>query len=101
MSVHFSVPFMAQNVGGEVRGTMISNRMRRLMLAVRLLFLTLFTASCATATAAVPGVISVEFLNGANPAVPSCHASTIEMTSGGLVAAWFGGEYEKHSNVGI
>ena len=80
---------------------MISNQMRRLMLAVRVLCLTLFTAACATATAADPGVISVEFLNGANPAVPSCHASTIEMTPGGLVASWFGGEYEKHPNVGI
>lgn len=84
-----------------MRGTMISNKMRRLMLAVRILFLTLFTAACTTAAASVPGVISVEFLNGANPAVPSSHASTIEMTPGGLVAAWFGGQYERHSHVGI
>ncbi len=32
---------------------------------------------------------------------PSCHASTIAETSEGLVAAWFGGEYEKHPEVGI
>lgn len=32
---------------------------------------------------------------------PSCHASTIEQTSDGLIAAWFGGSYEKHPDVGI
>ncbi len=32
---------------------------------------------------------------------PSCHASTIEDTPGGLVAAWFGGTDEKDPDVGI
>ena len=32
---------------------------------------------------------------------PSCHASTIEETPQGLVAAWFGGTHEKHEDVGI
>lgn len=32
---------------------------------------------------------------------PSCHASTIVATKEGLVAAWFGGTYEKHPDVGI
>lgn len=32
---------------------------------------------------------------------PSCHASTIAETPGGLVAAWFGGTHEKHPDVGI
>ena len=32
---------------------------------------------------------------------PSCHASTIVETSDGLVAAWFGGQYERHPDVGI
>ncbi len=32
---------------------------------------------------------------------PQCHASTIEETSTGLVAAWFGGTGEKHPDVGI
>lgn len=30
-----------------------------------------------------------------------CHASTIEETDSGLIAAWFGGPYEKHPDVGI
>ena len=30
-----------------------------------------------------------------------CHASTIAEISGGLVAAWFGGTYERHPDVGI
>lgn len=42
-----------------------------------------------------------EFIYEDEP-TPSCHASTIcETTDGTLVAAWFGGEYEKHPNVGI
>ncbi len=32
---------------------------------------------------------------------PQCHASTIEKTPSGLVAAWFGGTHEKHPDVGI
>ncbi|MFM6948820.1 MAG: exo-alpha-sialidase [Aquirufa sp.] len=32
---------------------------------------------------------------------PSCHASTIEETPTGLVAAWFGGTEERHKDVGI
>ncbi len=32
---------------------------------------------------------------------PSCHASTIEETSDGLIAAWFGGKHEKNPDVGI
>lgn len=32
---------------------------------------------------------------------PQCHASTIAETSAGLVAAWFAGTREKHTDVGI
>lgn len=36
-----------------------------------------------------------------NRPTPECHASTIETTANGLIAAWFGGTYEKHPDVGI
>jgi len=36
-----------------------------------------------------------------NAPFPSCHASTIEETDRGLIAAWFGGTEEKHPDVGI
>lgn len=32
---------------------------------------------------------------------PSCHASTNAETKNGLIAAWFGGTYERHPDVGI
>ncbi|MBO0947748.1 sialidase family protein [Fibrella forsythiae] len=32
---------------------------------------------------------------------PECHASTLAETPSGLVAAWFGGQYERHPDVGI
>ena len=36
-----------------------------------------------------------------NRPTPQCHASTIEETSTGLIAAWFGGSHEKNKDVGI
>lgn len=36
-----------------------------------------------------------------NRPTPQCHASTIVETPEGLVAAWFGGTHEGHSDVGI
>jgi predicted neuraminidase len=46
------------------------------------------------------GVAASEFLYESAP-FPQCHASTIEQTKQGLVAAWFGGTREKHPDVGI
>ncbi|MBC8113095.1 MAG: exo-alpha-sialidase [Candidatus Saccharimonas sp.] len=45
-------------------------------------------------------ILKTEFLYETAP-TPSCHASTIVETKDGLVAAWFGGTYEKHPDVGI
>jgi predicted neuraminidase len=50
--------------------------------------------------AAEPGVVKAEFVYETAP-FPQCHASTIEETRSGLVAAWFGGTREKNPDVGI
>lgn len=47
-----------------------------------------------------PSAIKAEFIYETAP-YPSCHASTIEETSSGLAAAWFGGTHERHPDVGI
>lgn len=47
-----------------------------------------------------PGIVTREFIYE-SASYPECHASTIEQTPTGLVAAWFGGTYEKHPDVGI
>ena len=47
-------------------------------------------------------VVKNEFIYKVNEVpFPQCHASTIEETPKGLVAAWFGGTHEKHEDVGI
>jgi predicted neuraminidase len=50
--------------------------------------------------AEVPGLLSSEFIYE-KATFPSCHASTIEQTPRGLVAAWFGGTDEGNRDVGI
>jgi predicted neuraminidase len=53
------------------------------------------------AAAGQPGLVSCEFIYAEAP-FPSCHASTLAESAGGvLVAAWFGGTGEKHADVGI
>jgi predicted neuraminidase len=52
------------------------------------------------APAASPAVVTSEFIFERAP-FPSAHASTIVETSGGLVAAWFGGTKERDPDVGI
>jgi predicted neuraminidase len=47
-----------------------------------------------------PAVLVREFIYETAP-FPSCHASTIESTPKGLVAAWFGGTDEGNDDVGI
>jgi len=46
------------------------------------------------------GLVRSEFIFETAP-FPSCHASTIVETPGGLVAAWFGGTAERNPDVGI
>lgn len=47
-----------------------------------------------------PGFVEEEFLYDKAP-FPQCHASTLDETDRGLVAAWFGGTKEKDPDVGI
>jgi predicted neuraminidase len=55
---------------------------------------------CIWAFCASAQVEKAEFIYETAP-YPSCHASTIEETPGGLVGAWFGGKHEKNPDVGI
>jgi len=68
--------------------------------AANLVFLLGGWLSAGAAEPPAPGVEMVEFIYE-NAPFPQCHASTIAEGSTGLVAAWFGGEFEKHPNVGI
>ena len=52
------------------------------------------------ASAKQPAVKVSEFIFESAP-FPSCHASTIAESEGQLIAAWFGGTYERHPDVGI
>jgi predicted neuraminidase len=47
-----------------------------------------------------PAILRNEFIYE-KPPTPECHAATIVATPDGLAAAWFGGTYEKHDDVGI
>jgi predicted neuraminidase len=65
------------------------------------LFMALVSSAPAwAASASDKAVLKSEFIYEGAP-TPSCHASTIVETRNGLVAAWFGGLYEKHPEVGI
>lgn len=46
------------------------------------------------------GLLKSEFIYQTAP-FPSCHASTIEESKGGLIAAWFGGTAEGNPDVGV
>jgi len=49
-----------------------------------------------------PAVVSEEFIYDLDKALtPECHASTVEISNGVLIAAWFGGTKEKNKDVGI
>ncbi|WP_128546096.1 sialidase family protein [Larkinella soli] len=70
--------------------------MKRFLLSLLTLGLLSGMASAQTAK----GVLKSEFIYEQAP-FPSCHASTLAETPGGLVAAWFGGTHERHPDVGI
>jgi predicted neuraminidase len=77
------------------RGLPHSKTLRRLFgLGLTFLF------AVAAGVAGQPGLLKSEFIYETAP-FPSCHASTIVETKSGLVAAWFGGTYERHPDVCI
>ena len=57
-------------------------------------------ALCALISPVIGQKISSEFIYETAP-FPSCHASTLEETPRGIIAAWFGGTEEKNKDVGI
>jgi predicted neuraminidase len=58
------------------------------------------SAKMQSSTSIQPGLIKSEFIFETAP-FPECHASTIVESESGLVAAWFGGTHERHSDVCI
>ena len=71
------------------------------MRSARIWLLTAAAAAALSALAASPSaIVKSEFIYETAP-FPSCHASTIAESGGGLVAAWFGGTGERHPDVGI
>lgn len=71
----------------------------------RLLFLLTILSTALTGCVGIKSkpnaaVVKSEFIYETAP-FPSCHASTIEETKNGLIAAWFGGTRERHPDVCI
>ncbi|WP_419211322.1 sialidase family protein [Maribacter sp. X9] len=49
-----------------------------------------------------PAIVTQEFIYELeNALTPECHASTVEVSNGVVVASWFGGTKEKNKDVGI
>lgn len=71
-----------------------------LLLAVAVFAIPDVALQAADDLAKQPGYVLGEFIYEDAP-FPQCHASTIEETKDGLVAAWFGGTREKDPDVGI
>jgi predicted neuraminidase len=81
---------------------MLSQYRLRNLNVMLIVFICLFLmqASCSIKEGNDQMVLTEEFIFEKAP-FPSCHASTIEETPGGLVAAWFGGTHERHDDVEI
>ncbi|NNG09270.1 MAG: hypothetical protein HKM92_03800, partial [Arenibacter sp.] len=49
-----------------------------------------------------PAILEQEFIYELDDALtPECHASTVEVSNGVVIASWFGGTEEKNDDVGI
>lgn len=73
--------------------------MKKCYIAILLVLITVSLVN-AQKTKWKQGILVDEFIFTEAP-YPSCHASTIVETPGGLVAAWFGGTAERNPDVGI
>ena len=86
------------------------NKIKLIKSSVLMLFVVVFVMSCTAQKYDIPELAKVgegAYLKGeliypldAKP-TPECHASTIVEVEDGMIAAWFGGTEEKHSDVGI
>src|SRR5262249_9558398 len=80
---------------------MMIMQIARLVLAIVVVASSVFLADAnKSAGVSRDGVVKEEFIFEQAP-FPSWHASTIAETTGGLVAAWFGGTHERNPDVGI
>ncbi len=71
-------------------------------LLILVLLLTTFSGIAQNLFNSDQAIVKSEFIyQSADVPFPSCHASTIEQTDEGLIAAWFGGTAEKDPDVGI
>jgi predicted neuraminidase len=96
-------PALGKRVTGDLELVAFTLRgwSRTMMILNCALFITLaLSAAVGAASSHGEAVLKSEFIYESDP-TPSCHASTIVETQSGLVAAWFGGPYEKHPEVGI
>ncbi|MCJ7679428.1 MAG: exo-alpha-sialidase [Candidatus Aminicenantes bacterium] len=74
----------------------------RILLAFLTVMAQTTTNKDGAAISAQRGYVKDEMIYALNSGpTPQCHASTIVESKHGLVAAWFGGEYEGHPGVGI
>ena len=75
--------------------------MKRLLNLMIMVLLSILTFAQGASENSDPAIKSEFIFLSDDVSFPSCHASTIEETEHGLVAAWFGGTGEKHPDVGI
>lgn len=99
-SFHLEKESWTAQRGSRTIAFAFSNPMKRDPYLIRSVPASFFLSMQLFAMAEQPGVLKSEFIFESAP-FPECHASTLVETGGTLVAAWFGGTREKHSDVGI
>jgi predicted neuraminidase len=72
----------------------------KILATVSLALVVMLSAGCASIGSPSQGIVKSQSIFESAP-FPSCHASTIEETREGLIAAFFGGTHERHPDVCI